>query len=404
MKRLVPTLALLFGLLLVSFNAPAVARMPDKRPVTILISIDGFRPDYLQRGVTPNLDALAKAGISASMRPSFPSKTFPNHTTLVTGLVPDHNGIVANTMYDDRRKGEKFTMATDDAFWWSDADPVWVDAEKAGIRTATMFWPGSNVDHAGVRPHDWVQFNQAISDRQRVDGVLDWLRRPADNRPALITTYFDLVDTAGHDFGPDSSEVTRAVGEVDTAIGRLRRGLAALGQRVNLVIVADHGMAGVSDARVVRLDRFADPADFVLVEDGPFASFNAVEGHEAALEAAIAKAPAHVQCWPKAQIPARFRYGGHPRVPAYLCLAETGWLVLGKEPKKATHGGTHGFDNQSREMAALFIATGPSIHARGALPAFDNVDVEPLIRDLIGLPPRMVRDGDDAVFRRALRR
>ena len=188
------------------------------------------------------------------------------------------------------------------------------------------------------------------------------------------------------------------------AIGQLLRGLTALGQRVNLVIVADHGMAAVSEARVVRLDRFADPADFVLVEDGPFASFNAVAGHESALEATIAKAPEHVQCWPKAQIPARFRYGQHPRVPAYLCLAETGWLVLGKESKKAPHGGTHGFDNLSPDMAALFIATGPSIRQRATLPAFDNVDVEPLIRDLIGLPARKERDGDDAPFRKALKR
>ncbi len=401
MKRLVVALALLLSSLLAQ---PAAARAPVKRPVTILVSIDGFRPDYLQRGVTPNLATLARAGVQASMRPSFPSKTFPNHTTLVTGLVPDHNGIVANTMYDDRRKGEKFTMATDDAFWWSDADPVWVDAEKAGIHTATMFWPGSNVDHGGVRPHDWVQFNQNVSNRQRVDGVLDWLRRPAGQRPALVTTYFDLVDTAGHDFGPDSAEVTRAVAEVDKAIGQLRRGLVALGIRANVVVVADHGMAAISETRVLRLDRFANPADFQLVEDGPFATFNAVAGHEAALEAAIAKAPEHVQCWPKAQIPARFHYGSHPRVPAYLCLADAGWLVLGKEPKKAPHGGTHGFDNHAPEMAALFIASGPSIRAKGTLPGFDNVDVEPLIRDLVGLPPRKIRDGDDAPFRTVLRR
>ena len=386
---------------------PAQARpahRPAAKPITILVSIDGFRPDYLQRGVTPNLNALAAQGISAVMRPSFPSKTFPNHTTLVTGLVPDHNGIVANTMYDARKPGEKFTMATDDPFWWADSEPVWIAAEKAGIRTATLFWPGSNVEHGGLRPHDWIQFNQKVSNRQRVDGVLDWLRRPASNRPAFVTTYFDIVDTAGHEFGPDSPEVTQAAAQVDKAIGDLRRGLKVLGLRANLVVVADHGMAGLAPDRVVRLDQFANPDDYKLVEDGPFASFAAVPGHEASLEAAIAKVPPHVQCWAKAQIPARFHYGAHPRVPDYLCLADAGWLVLAKAPKKPVSGGTHGYDNQAPEMAALFIASGPAIKPKGAIPSFDNVDVEPLIRDLIGLPQGSPRDGDDAPFKALMRR
>lgn len=396
-------------LLLALAAAPLEARQTRKasatpRPITILISIDGFRPDYLKRGVTPNLNAMAARGVSAAMQPSFPSKTFPNHTTLVTGLVPDHNGIIANTMLDARRPGEKFTMATEDAFWWADSEPVWISAEKAGIRTATLFWPGANVEHDGLRPRDWQQFSIKVSNRQRVDGVIDWLRRPAATRPAFVTVYFDTVDTAGHEFGPESHEVTEAVAGVDKAIGDLMHGLKGLHLAPNLVVVADHGMAAVSADRVVMLDSFANPADYTLVEDGPFASLNPVPGHEAALAAQLAQAPAHVQCWPKAEIPARFHYGTHPRVPAFLCLAETGWEVFAKLPKKGVKGGTHGFDNQSPEMAALFIAAGPSIRAKGPLAPFPNVDVEPLLRDLVGLPARAVRDGDDAPFRGALRR
>ena len=382
----------------------AAAHAPARKPVTILVSIDGFRPDYRARGVTPNLDALAAGGISAAMRPSFPSKTFPNHTTLVTGLVPDRNGIVANKILDARRPGETFTMATEDAFWWADAEPVWIAAEKAGIRTATLFWPGANVEHDGRRPHDWQQFSMKVSNRQRVDGVIDWLRRPAKTRPAFVTVYFDTVDTAGHEYGPDSPEVTKAVADVDTAIGQLRAGLRGLHQRANLVIVADHGMAAISDDRIVRLDSFADPANYAVVEDGPFATLNPVAGHETALAADLAKAPAHVQCWAKGDIPARFHYGHHPRVPAYLCLADTGWEILAKAPRHPIKGGTHGFDNASPEMAALFIATGPAIRARGPIPSFDNVDIEPLLRDLIGLPQGQGRDGDDAPFKAALAR
>jgi len=373
------------------------------RPVTVLVSIDGFRPDYLERGVTPNLNALAHEGISAAMRPAFPSKTFPNHTTLVTGLVPDRNGIVANVMQDARRPDETFTMASDDPFWWADATPIWVDAEKAGVRTATLFWPGSNVPHDGVRPSDWWLYSGKVSNRQRVDGVIDWLRRPVAMRPGFVTAYFDIVDTAGHNFGPDSPEVTQAVAQVDAAIGDLRRGIKALGLEVNLVVVADHGMAATSETRVVWLGSFVQPQDYKLVEEGPFATLNPVPGHEAALAEALGKAPDHVQCWAKDKIPARFHYGSHPRVPAYLCLAETGWMVLAKAPKSGLNGGAHGFDFAAPEMAALFVAAGPDIRAKGVMPPFDNVDIEPLLRRLIGLAPRVGADGSAAIFAKVLK-
>ena len=396
--------ALSFALLAGLLAAPAEARPAPRPPVTILISIDGFRPDYLSRGATPNLNALAARGISASMRPSFPSKTFPNHTTLVTGLVPDHNGIIANSMVDAKRPGEKFTMATEDPYWWQDAEPVWIAAEKAGIRTATLFWPGSNVPHDGLRPQDWQQFNIAVSNTQRVNGIVDWLRRPSKIRPRFLTLYFDAVDTAGHEYGPDSPEVTKAAGEVDSAIGQLTRDLRRLHQRANLVIVADHGMAAIDETRKIRFDSVANPADYTLIEDGPFVMANAVPGHEEALAAALANAPRHMQCWRKGQLPERLHYGTHRRMTDWFCLADTGWMLTRGPQKKPVHGGTHGYDNAAPEMRALFIASGPAIRAQGRLPDFDNTDIEPLLRDLIGLPQGAHRDGDDAPFRKALGR
>ena len=385
-----------------------------RAPVTILISIDGFRPDYLQRGVTPTLSRLAAGGVQAAMRPSFPSKTFPNHYAMVTGLRPDRNGIVANTMEDARRPGETFTMASDDPFWWNEATPIWVEAEKAGIRTATMFWPGANVavggtrtgrnTAGGTRPHDWQQFNQAISATQRVNAVLDWLRRPAAIRPQLMTLYFDTVDTAGHEFGPDDARTTAAIGDVDQAIAMLVAGLAAQGQPANLVIVADHGMAATSDTRVELLSSIANAADYRVVESGPYAALAAVPGHAEALERRLLGRHAHSECWRKSEIPARFHYGRNPRVPAYLCLADTGWLLETKAPEKPFSGGTHGYDNADPAMAALFIAHGPAFASGQTLPAFDNVAVHALLRDLIGLPPLTGLDGDDAPFRSVLRR
>ncbi len=386
-------------------------------PVTILVSLDGFRPDYLDRGVTPNLSALAAGGVISAMRPSFPSITFPNHWTLVTGKVPDHHGIVGNKMEDAARPGETFTMATDDPFWWSQAEPIWVTAEKAGVRTATMFWPGANVGWGGTpipdshgaianatRPEDWQQFNQAVTGAQRVDAVIDWMRRPEATRPRFVTLYFDTVDSAGHAHGPQAPETTQAVAEVDAQIGRLVQGLRDLNRAANLVIVADHGMAATDAARTIAIDRVADPADYRLFESGPYATLYPVAGREAALAAALLKPQRHMTCWRKAGIPARFRYGTNPRIPPFLCLAEPGWMIVKTAATTAFHGGAHGYDNRAPDMAALFIANGPAFVGGKRLASFDNTDIAPLLRDLIGLPAGVGLDGDDTPFRQVLKR
>lgn len=398
--------------------APPSAPAEAQQPVTILISIDGFRADYLNRGITPVLSRLAAGGVSAAMRPSFPSITFPNHWTLVTGLRPDRHGIVGNAMDDPQRPTDHFTMASDDPFWWNEAEPIWATAEKAGIRTATMFWPGANVAWGGVRPpdarhgavtggtrpEDWQQFNQAVTGDQRVAAVLDWMRRPAATRPRFVTLYFDTVDTAGHEFGPGTPQVDAAVEGVDRAIGRLVAGLGELGQPANLVIVADHGMAATSSDRVIALDRIAPAGSYKVEEAGTFASLYPVAGHEADLARALAVPRPHMHCWRKEAIPARFHYGTNPRIPPWLCLADVGWLIQKTMPTKPETGGNHGYDNDAPEMRALFIGNGPAFRAGVTLPTFDNVDVAPLLRDLIGLPPGKDLDGNDAPFRKAMTR
>ncbi len=413
----------------VTAPAPAPAPAPPattgvaaapRAPVTILVSIDGFRPDYLDRGVTPHLSHLAATGVSAAMRPSFPSKTFPNHWTLVTGLVPDHHGITANSMEDPARPGETFTMATDDPFWWNAAEPVWVTAERAGLRTATMFWPGSNVawggtraaawtheTTGGTRPSDWQQYAEAASDRQRVDGIIDWLRRPAATRPQFLTLYFEEVDTAGHRFGPADPRTTHAVAAADAAIGRLTAELAGLGQPANLVIVSDHGMAPTDSRRTVALDTVVAATDARVVESGPYATLAPLPGRDAAVAAALLRAHPHMRCWRKGELPARLRYGTSPRIPPYLCLGEDGagggWTIAKTTPTRQVSDGAHGFDNDAPDMRALFIASGPAFMPGKRLPTFDNTDVAPLLRDLLGLPAGQGLDGSDKPFRGVLR-
>ncbi len=374
-------------------TAPISAAPP---PLTILISIDGFRADYLHKGHSPTLDALADGGLAGALRPSFPSKTFPNHYTLVTGKRPDAHGIVNNTMVDPRRPDVTFklsdTRQTDDDFWWNAAEPIWVTAEKQGVRAATMFWPGSTAPIHGTRPSDWQAYAQAMPSAQRVRSVIDWLRRPALTRPRLVTVYFDEVDTAGHEEGPEGAGTAKAVAQVDAAIGQLRVGLQGLGLQANLVIVADHGMAAVSPERFADLNRLIAPGSYRLINSGPIAELAPLAGKSAAVEAAVLGRHDHFECWRKSALPERFHFGSNVRIPPIVCLADTGWEI-GQEKLSWDARGDHGFDPDAPEMAALFIANGPAFAKPEVLPKLDNVDVYPLLARLIGIVP-LANDGD----------
>lgn len=358
----------------------------------ILISIDGFRADYLDRGVTPNLKALADNGARAErMFPSFPSLTFPNHYTLVTGLVPDHHGIVNNTFEDPALPTGTFKLsnaaAVTDRKSWDQATPIWVTAENAGIRTGTEFWPGSEADIKGVRPSLWSHYDEAIPSDARVDTVLAWLDLPAAQRPTFMTLYFDSVDTAGHMNGPDSPELAAALGRVDAAIGRLTAGLRARGVRANLVIVADHGMAAVPANQRIFMDRWADPSSFRIVTADAVAGLVPLTPEA---EASLLGLHDHATCYRKAGLPARLHYGTNPRIPPIVCIADTGWMLTTHD-REAGHKhplkGAHGFDPADPRMGALFIANGPKFLPHVVLKPFPNTDVYPLLARLLDVEP-----------------
>ena len=383
-------LKLCFALIVLAAALPAAAA---DRPLTVLVSIDAFRADYLDHGVTPVLSGLAAGGAHAAMRPSFPSKTFPNHYTLVTGLRPDRNGIVANNMTDPAIPGVKFGMSNRDAVkderWWDQAEPIWVTAEKAGIVTAAIYWPGSEAPVHGVRPHYFATFNMAETSTERVDRDLALLDKPPAERPAFMTLYLDIVDTAGHHGGPDSAELNTALAEADAAVGRLIAGLKARGVTANLIVVADHGMAAVSPDRSIFMDDLLPKEAYTALDMGPIGTIYPTAGHEAQVEQALLAPHPHLQCWRRQDIPERLHYGKNPRVAPIFCLPETGWLLTThdyhpKEPSK----GEHGYDNASPEMAVVFIANGPAFRKGVTLKSFDNVDVYPLLAKLVGVKAR----------------
>lgn len=378
---------LLSGCTIAQRIGPAPTAQRSTAPV-ILVSIDGMRPDYLGKGYTPNLDALARGGVVAKgMRPSFPTKTFPNHYTLVTGLRPDRHGIVGNTMLDPAMPGAIFYPANADAVtdrrWWDGAEPVWVTAEKRGIRTAVLFWPGSEADIGGVRPSHWLRYDDSLSPADRVATMLGWFDSAADAAPGFLALYFDQVDSAGHDFGPHAPETARAAAAVDTAIGQLRAGLAERGMASNIVVVSDHGLAETAPDRVVRVEDIAPAGTYRLIASGPYAGFDPLPGHEAALADALLRRHDHVRCRRKDELPARLHYGRHRRVPAFICLVDSGWELnpAGTDPKR----GNHGWDNSDPEMMAMFLANGPDFARGRKLGVVDNVDVHPLLLKLLGL-------------------
>lgn len=396
---------------LAACSAPTRPEAPPADTPLLLISIDGFRASYFELGQTPNLERLAGDGVRAQwMTPSYPSLTFPNHYTLVTGLRPDHHGVIHNSM-SDAAIG-KFKVADRDAVgdtrWWSGGEPIWIGAQKAGLRSATLFWPGSEAPIHGLRPNRWRPFDAKVDENARVDEVLGWLGEPASTRPHVATLYFDALDHEGHDHGPNSPEAREAMVRIDTAIGRLLDGLAARDQleHVNLIVVSDHGMAEVVPGHRIAVEDMVTPEQAVVTSVGQSIGIAPNPGFEAQVERRLLGAHAQYDCWRKSELPARWHYGTHPRVPPIVCQMHEGWdAIEGEKLRGATQvqtRGSHGFDPALPSMRAIFLARGPAFRRGATIPAFDNVDVYPLLARLIGIRPAK-NDGDIAPLLPALR-
>jgi predicted AlkP superfamily pyrophosphatase or phosphodiesterase len=408
MKRLLAALGLLFCGFLASCSTPPPA---GKAGPLILISIDGFRWDYLQHHDAPTLKALAAGGVRAArLNPSFPSKTFPNHYTLVTGLYPQNHGIVANWFYDPADDA-RFDMGKTEARWWQGGEPVWITAEKQGVRSACFFWPGSETEHDGVRPSLYQPFDKKLKAAERVDGLLAWLALPPEQRPRLATLYFDIVDDMGHRFGPLAPETAAGVKEADEAVARLLAGLARLGLRdsANLVLVSDHGMSEISPEQTVFLEDLMDISQVRVEATGPYGGVRPKDGVDvAALVAGIrAKAPPQIKIYLREQMPAHLHYSQGDSIPPILLLADDHWSVEEKSRWSQSWArnskATHGWDPATTNMGALFIANGPAFRRGAVIPAVDNIHVYHLLCATLGIKPA-ANDGDRRLVKAALAR
>jgi len=394
--------------------APAAtsASVSSGPAIVLLVSIDGLRADALGRGDTPHLDQLAANGVHARwMRPSYPVLTFPNHYTLVTGLRPDHHGIVHNSMRDAELG--RFIVADSDAGrvpgWWQGV-PLWISAEQAGIATAVWAWPGVSAPRDGVLPRYWHAFDATAPLDARVEQIAQWIQAKDGTRPGLVAVYLENVDGAGHDHGPDAPQTHHAIRAVDTAIGELMERLdaAGLAERVNLVVVSDHGMAAVPEGHYIAVEDMASMDEAEVVSIGQVIGLVPRTGHEATVTKRLVGRHEHYQCWRKSEIPPRLHYGSHPRIPPIVCQMDEGWNALpratvDKRNADGTHDrGAHGYDPDSPTMRAVFIAHGPAFREGAQLPPFDNVDVYPLLVRLLGIAPQP-NDGNPQTLLPALR-
>jgi predicted AlkP superfamily pyrophosphatase or phosphodiesterase len=374
---------------------PANLVAQQKKHYVVMVSLDGFRYDYGREYGTPHLDEMARDGASVptGMLPSYPSVTFPNHYALVTGLRPEHHGIVAMDFADpdrDRDRNERYlfsdTKANSDGTWYN-GTPLWVLAEQQGMRSACFFWPGSEAAIQSVRPSYYLHFDDKVDETERIEQVGEWLKLPAAERPHFITLYYSNVDHAGHTYGPDTPETKDAVHHLDGLIGKLRETIKASGLPVDLIVTADHGMVKM-DLKPVVLDAFANLDHFKISGVQLYADTEA--DAERAYEEFKAHPDPRFSAYRRLDVPKGLHYNASPREGDPVIVATGAYAIYVHAPKRPGVIGSHGFDpHRMPEMKAIFYAEGPDIRAGVKLASFDNVDVYPFVAKLLGLdaPP-----------------
>ncbi|HET6169937.1 MAG TPA: ectonucleotide pyrophosphatase/phosphodiesterase [Terracidiphilus sp.] len=373
-------------------NGPNSAAAQNAHYV-VLVSLDGFRWDYAKRDGATHLLALGKKGVWApeGMIPSYPSLTFPNHFTMVTGLYPEHHGLVANSFYDETKQARyaiNDPRAVTDGSWYAGV-PLWSLAEGQGMRAACFFWPGSEAKIAGYFPTYYLHFDNKIDDTARIAQVLAWLRLPAEERPHFITLYYNEPDHEGHEFGPDAPETKAAVLKVDALVGKLKAGLDGTGLPIDLVVVSDHGMAK-EQGGWITLDQFADLTGFETDGDLLYAK---TEKDRARVYNQLKKASSQFMVFRRKNVPADLNYSQNPRVGDPVVIAMGPYAIRAHAPTEGRPGrspspGMHGFSPHTMpEMKASFFAAGPDIIAGRTVLPFENVNLYPWIAHMLGLTP-----------------
>ncbi len=397
-KRLTSLIAVFFIFILFIFSGfRKDTRKPYKNYV-VLVSFDAFRWDYYKLFNTPNLNKMASEGVKADrMIPSFPTKTFPNHYTIATGLYPDHHGLVDNSFNAPDlglfyRMGDR-SAVENPAFYGG--EPIWVTTEKQDVKAASFFWVGSEAPVGGRYPSYWKKYDGTVTYNERIDTVMKWLSYPQEKRPELVTLYFDEPDLASHDFGPTSAEVGKTVFYLDSIVGVIRKKLSALpdAKKINLIVLSDHGMGPVSSDKYVNI-RAAVPDRMIASITGgnPVYSINPKEGKRDSVIMLLNRVKG-VRAWKKSELPAKWNYGTHPRIPEIVVVADSSWSIGTRPDGSSIHGGAHGYDNYNSDMHSIFYAAGPAFKKNYKFKELNNVDIYNLVCRILDIIPAE-NDGD----------
>ena len=380
----------------------------QQKPYVILISADGFRYDYAEKYKAENLLRLSGQGVrAAAMIPSFPSVTFPNHYTLVTGLYPSHHGLVGNSFYDPQ-KNEKYSMSDKDkvrdSSWYS-GTPLWVLAEQQQMLAASLFWVGSEAAEKGIRPTYYYNYNEQIPVPRRIQIVKEWLSLPAEQRPHLITFYLSEPDHAGHRYGPEAPETAQAVRMVDSVINQLTVAVKTTGLPVNFIFVSDHGMTAVDREHPLPMPAAIDPEKFIIPSSGTMIDLHAKNKADIMpVYEQLKKDEKDYKVYLKTNMPEHFHYGVKDdklnRIGDILVIPEWPKVFSNRKPG----AGYHGFDPlQVKDMQATFFAWGPGFKSGLKIPAFENVNVYPLVTEILKLNITEPIDGKKEVLHTVLK-
>lgn len=391
------------GVMVTAYNL--WAQQPNT-PYVIVVSLDGFRWDFPDMYPTPHLNAIAAKGVKAKyLIPSFPTKTYPNHYSMVTGLYPDHHGIVANKFLDTKLN-LTFTLGSKEKYnpAFYGGNPIWNIAESQGIKTASFYWAGSDLPINGGQPSIWKHYKKGTGLEERIDSVLRWLQLPEAERPHLVTVYLEEPDMAAHEFGPVSPETREKVMMVDSLIGVLERGIQQLphADKINLIVLSDHGLAEVSRERLVPLEDYIPQQWLAAPTMGsPVVFLKAQPGYYDSIASRLSSIP-HVKGYPSKKIPKRLHFGTNARAMDFTLVADKGWSI-GTHPPEAVKHGNHGFDNKHKDMRAIFYATGPAFKKHYRQKAFENIHVYALIARLLDIPVPST-DADVRAVRKMLKK
>ena len=370
----------------------------------LLISMDGFRADYLEKTHTPNFDKMAKNGIrSDGLIPVFISKTFPNHYSIATGMYAENHGLIANSFFASDL-GEYYSIRDRKSVEKADfygGEPIWVTAEKQGLKTASYFWVGTEAAVSGIHPSIWKRYDQKVPFDDRIDSVMTWFSLPKPNRPRLIMLYFHEPDWTGHEYGPNSAQTIEQIQNMDGIMGTIlkKAGNLTIADKLNVLVVSDHGMTEVNPEQVIDLSVYTDLSGVETVGAGPIVFLSADSSKRLTPIYNDLQQLPNAQVYWKRDIPDRWHYRAHERIPEVLIVAEEGWTLMPMGHGPGMPKGTHGYDNKLISMQAIFVAEGPAFKSGYSKEVFENIHIYPLLAHILGLEPYSGIDGDLNVVR-----